>query len=93
MNKTVSERIFLTLIINYLETVILYIVFNVNVCVQGSPQYFDALDGEHIGSKILYNALKAWVILQEKLSPLVYVPICGVLSQEHCFAQVLSCLL
>ena len=88
MNKTVSERIVLTRIINYLETVILRIVFNVNVCAQGSPQYFDALDGEHIGSKIMGNALKAWVILQEKLRPLVYVPNCGALSQEHCFAQV-----
>ena len=39
MNKTVSERIVLTLIMNYLETVILDIVFNVNVCTQGSPQY------------------------------------------------------
>ena len=88
MNKTVSERIVLTLIINYLETVILHIVFNVNVCAQGSPQYFDALDGEHIGSKIMGDALKAWVILQEKLSPLVYLPNCGALSQELCFAQV-----
>ena len=88
MNKTVSERIVLTRIISYLETVILHIVFNVNVCAQGSPQYFDALDGEHIGSKIMGDALKAWVILQEKLSPLVYVPNCGALSQEHCFAQV-----
>ena len=34
------------------------------------------------------NALKAWVVLQKKLSPLEYVPGCGALSQEHCFAQV-----
>ena len=70
------------------ETVILHIVFNANVCAQGSPQYFDALDGEHVGSKIMRNALKAWVVLQKKLSPLEYVPGCGALSQEHCFAQV-----
>ncbi len=63
MNKTISERIVFTHIINYLETVILHIVFNVNVCAQGSPQYFDALDREHIGSKIMSNALKAWVVL------------------------------
>ena len=65
MNKTVSERIVLTRTINYLETVILHIVFNVNVCAQGSPQYFDTLDGEHIGSKIMRNVLKAWVVLQK----------------------------
>ena len=34
------------------------------------------------------NDLKAWVILLEKLRTLVYVPICGALSQEHCFTQV-----
>ncbi len=34
------------------------------------------------------NVLKAWVSLQKKLSPLVYVPSCGALSQEHCFAQI-----
>ena len=54
----------------------------------GSPQYFDTLDGEHIESKIMYNVLKDWVIPQEKCSPFVYVPRCGTLSQEHCFAQV-----
>jgi hypothetical protein len=37
MNKTVIERIVLTHIINYLETVILHTVLNVNVCAQGSP--------------------------------------------------------
>ena len=68
MNKTISERIVLTRIINYLETVILHIVFNVNVCAQGSPQYFDALDGELIESKIMCNVLKAWVILQKTLA-------------------------
>ena len=89
MNKTISEGIVLTRIIYYLETVIiLHIVFNVNVCAQGSPQYFDALDGEHIGSKIMHNALKAWVVQQKKMSLLEYVPDCGALSQEHCFAQV-----
>ncbi len=88
MNETISERIVLTHIINYLETVILHIIFNVNVCAQGSPQYFDVLDGEHIGSKIMSNTLKAWVVLQKKLSPLEYVPDCGALRQEHCFTQV-----
>ena len=90
MNKTISERIVVvfTHIINYLETVILHIVLNVNVCAQGSPQYFDVLDGEHIGSKIMRNVLKDWVVLQKKLSPLEYVSDCGALSQEHCFTQV-----
>ena len=37
MNKTVSERIVLTHILNYLETVILHIVFNVNVYAKGVP--------------------------------------------------------
>jgi hypothetical protein len=54
----------------------------------GSPQYFDTLDGEHIESKIMHNVLKAWVILQKKMRPFVYLPICGTLSQEHGFAQV-----
>ena len=53
----------------------------------GDP-YFDALNGEHIESKIMRNVLKAWVSLQKKISPFVYVPSCGTLSQEHCFAQV-----
>ena len=54
----------------------------------GSPQYFDTLDGEHIESKIMRNVLKAWVSLQKKINPLVYVPRCGSLIQEHCFDQV-----
>ena len=54
----------------------------------GSPQYFDTLDGEHIESKIMRNVLKAWVILQKKMRPFVYLPIRGTLSQEHGFAQV-----
>ena len=54
----------------------------------GSPQYFDTFDGEHIESKIMHNVLKAWVILQKKMRPFVYLPIRGTLSQEHGFAQV-----
>ena len=34
------------------------------------------------------DVLKAWVILKKKCNPLVYVPSCGYLSQEHCFAKV-----
>ena len=34
------------------------------------------------------NVLKAWVILQKKMRPFVYLPIRGTLSQEHGFAQV-----
>ena len=63
-------------------------LFNVKVCANGSPQDFDALDGEHIESKIMHNVLKTWVILQKKFSPFVYVTTCGTLSQEHCFVQV-----
>ena len=103
-------------IIYYLETVMLHVFLNVDVCVYGSPQYFyvldgehieskimckvlktwvirrsqyfDVLDGEHIENKIIRNVLKTWVILEKNFSPFVYVPSCGVLSQEHCFPQV-----
>ena len=75
-------------IIYYLEKLILHVFLNVDVCAYGSAQSFDALDGEHIESKIMRNVLKAWVSLQKKISPFVYVPSCGTLSQEHCFAQV-----
>ena len=34
------------------------------------------------------NVLKTWVSLQKKFGSFVYVPSCGTLSQEHCFAQV-----
>ena len=61
-------------IIYYLETVILQVVLNEDVCAYGSPQYFDVFDGEHIESKIMHNVLKVWVSLQKKFSPLVYVP-------------------
>ena len=88
VNKTIIERIMLDRIIYYLETVILHVVLNEDVCAYGSPQYFDAFDGEHIETKIMRNVLKAWVSLQKKFSPLVYVPSCGALNQEHCFAQV-----
>ena len=44
---------------HYLETVMLHVFLNVDVCAYGSPQYFDALDGEHIESKIMRNVLKA----------------------------------
>ncbi len=50
-------------IIYYLETVILHVVLNEDVCAYGSPQYFDVLDGEHIESKIMRNVLKVWVSL------------------------------
>ncbi len=75
-------------IIYYLETVILYVVLNEDVCGYGNPQYFDDFDGERIESKIMRNVLKSWVSLQKKFSPLVHVPSCGALNQEHCFAQV-----
>ena len=58
------------------------------VCDYGSPQYFDTLDGKHIESEIMTNVLNAWVILQKKISPIIYVPNCGSLSQEHGFTQV-----
>ncbi len=88
VNKTISERIMLVHILYYLETVMLHVFLNVDVCAYVSPQYFDALDGEHIESKIMRNVLESWVILQKKISPFVYVPSCGTLSQEHCFVQV-----
>ena len=81
MNKTISERIMDDHIIYYLETVILHVVFNVHVCANGSH-------GEHIESKIMWNTLKSWVILQKKISPLEYVSDCGVLIQEQCLVQV-----
>ncbi len=36
----------------------------------------------------MHSVLKAWVILQKKNSPIIYVPICGSLCQEHAFDQV-----
>ena len=72
----------------YLNTILRHVFLDVGVCAYGSPQYLDTLHGKHVQSKIILNVLKAWVILQKKFSPIIHVPSCGTLSQEHGFVQV-----
>ena len=65
-----------------------YSLIGVGVSDYWSPQNFDTLYGEHIQSKIMRDVLKVWVILQKKLSPIIYVTTCSDLRKEHGFVKV-----
>ena len=71
--KTISEMIMLLHIPYYLDTILRHVILDVGVCAYWSPHYFDTLHGEHIQSKFMRNVLKAWFILQKKMSPIIYV--------------------
>ena len=72
----------------YLDTVLIHVFPNVSVCAYWSSKNFDTLHGEHIQSEIMYDVLKVWDILQKKLSPIIHVTSCSVLTQDHGFDKV-----
>ena len=70
--------------------VLRHVCLDVGVCDEWGPQDFNTLHSEHIRGEILLNVLKVRVVLQEKLSPIIYVSRGSALSQDHNLTQKAS---